>query len=161
MIFRDDDISCDADMKKLKDVHDLFIKYKVLHTVAMITKGIESNKPLLKYLKTQVNNGTMDIQVHAFNHFDFTSDPARLYLELPLATEIIEKHFKKPFILYPPWNKTDVAVERIAKSNGLAVVAKKISLTQYLKGVKGEVINFHFWAPEVKDLEAALLKYTR
>lgn len=156
MIFRDDDISKDTDLKKFKAVHELFNKYGVLHTVALICKDIEQNKPLLKYLKSQKN---IDIQVHAWEHFNFQENLERLHTELPQAVEIITKHFKKPTILYPPWNKSSIGVERIAWTNGLKVITNKISLSQYLRGVKGDVINFHFWADEVKDLEAALKKY--
>lgn len=156
MIFRDDDLSKDTDLKKFKAVHELFNKYGVLHTIALICKDIEQNKPLLKYLKSQKN---IDVQVHAWEHFNFQTDLERLHTELPRAVEIITRHFKKPTILYPPWNKSSIGVERIAWTNGLKVITNKISLSQYLRGIKGEVINFHFWADEVKDLEAALKKY--
>lgn len=157
MIFRDDDVSKDTDLKLFKQVHGLFIKYDVLHTVALICKGIETNAPLLKYLKQQKN---IDVQLHAWEHFDFTTDPLRLKKELPMAVATITRHFKKPVTLYPPWNKSSSAVEKTAWENKLAINNKKISLLQYLRGVRGEVINFHSWADECKDLEAALIKYT-
>jgi peptidoglycan/xylan/chitin deacetylase (PgdA/CDA1 family) len=156
MIFRDDDISKDTDLKKFKAVRDLFNKYGVLHTVALICKDIEQNKPLLKYLKSQKN---IDVQVHAWEHFNFQTDLPKLHEQLPLAVELVTKHFNKPTVLYPPWNKSSIGVERIAWDNGLKVMADKISLSQYLRGVKGNVINFHYWAPECSDLEAALKKY--
>lgn len=158
IIFRDDDISVDTDLKKFKAVHELFNKYNVLHTVALICKDIEQNKPLLKYLKSQKN---IDVQVHAWEHFNFQENLARLHTELPQAVEIVTRHFKKPTILYPPWNKSSIGVEKIAWNNGLKVMADKISLSQYLRGVKGNVINMHYWSSECSDLEAALIKYTK
>jgi peptidoglycan/xylan/chitin deacetylase (PgdA/CDA1 family) len=158
MIFRDDDVSKDTDLKRFKAIHDLFNKYGVLHTVALICKDVEQNKPLLKFLKSQKN---IDVQVHAWEHFNFQTDLSKLHEQLPLAVELVTKHFNKPTVLYPPWNKSSIGVERIAWDNGLKVMADKISLSQYLRGVKGNVINFHFWADECDDLEAALKKYTK
>lgn len=157
MIFRDDDVSKETNLKRFKQIHELFNKYKTIHTVSLICEGIESNKPLLKYLKSQKN---IDVQIHAWTHFDFTSDIKRLYDELPQAIKIIETHFKKPHTLYPPWNQSNIFVEKAAMTFGLKVSNKKISLSQYLKGVRGEVINFHYWSEECNDLEAALKKYT-
>lgn len=158
IIWRDDDLSKDTDLKKFKAVHELFNKYKVLHTVALICKDIEQNKPLLKYLKSQKN---IDVQVHAFEHYDFQTNLQRLHEDLPKAIEIVTRHFKKPTILYPPWNRSSIGVERIAWNNKLKVVSNKISLSQYLRGVKGDVINFHYWSDECEDLETALIKYTK
>jgi hypothetical protein len=157
MIFRDDDVSKDTDLKRFKQVHELFNKYAALHTVALICKDIEQNKPLLKYLKYQKN---IHVQVHAWEHFNFQTDLHKLHEQLPQAVELITRHFKKPTVLFPPWNKSSIGVEKIAWNNGLKVMSDKISLSQYLRGVKGDVINFHYWADECKDLEAALKKYT-
>lgn len=159
--FRNDDVGKDTDLKLFKQVHSLFIKYNVLHTVALICNGIESNKPLVKYLKYEVDKGRIDIQVHCYDHFDFCINPAQLSEDLPKSVEIITTLFgKRPTILFPPWNKSNPIVERIAGQNGLRVSNQKISLSQYLRGVRGEVINYHSWSDECKDLEAALIKYT-
>lgn len=154
--FRDDDISRCTKVERFKEIHNLFIKYNVPHTIALICKEIEKNKELVKYIKQ--NN--IDVQVHAWEHFDFTTDIERLRKELPKAVLQITKLFKKPVTLYPPWNKSNDEVEKIAFDNKLQVSTKKISLSQYLKGVKGDVINFHSWSDECEDLEAALIKYT-
>lgn len=157
IIFRNDDISKTTDLKQFKAVHALFNKYKVTHTIALICKDIEDNKQLVKYLKQQKN---IDIQVHAWEHYDFTLEPVRLSEDLPKCVELITRLFKKPTILYPPWNKSDLRVAHIARQLGLEVSNKKISLSQYLEGKPGEVINFHSWDKECKDLEAALKKFT-
>jgi hypothetical protein len=161
MIFRDDDIGFHAGssqkLKRFKEIHSLFNKYGVIHTLAVVTKDIQKDKALIKYINQQKN---VNVQLHAHEHFDFQTDLAKLKDQLPQAVKIIEETFgKKPAVLFPPWNKSSIGVERIAWSNGLKVVTNKISLSQYLKGVKGGVINFHYWSDECDDLEAALKKY--
>ena len=161
MIYRDDDVSKDTDLKRFKEIHSLFIKYNVLHTVSLICAGIEKNMPLLKYLQQQKKAGTLDIQVHAWDHFDFTTNLPQVVIDLPKCVNAIKNFFAgTPDTLYPPWNKSSPDVEYIAWQNNLRVSNKKISLSQYLRDVKGEVINWHYWADEVNQLEAALKKYT-
>jgi peptidoglycan/xylan/chitin deacetylase (PgdA/CDA1 family) len=162
MIFRDDDIGFHAGssqkLKRFKEIHSLFNKYGVIHTIAIVTENIEKDKGLIKYIKTQKN---IDVQLHCHEHIDYSKDLQKLQDHLPKAVEIASKLFSKPTVLFPPWNASSIGVERIAWSNWLKVVTNKISLSQYMKGVRGDVVNFHYWADECKDLEAALKKYTK
>lgn len=156
IIFRDDDVSNKTDLKRFKKIHALFVKYNVLHTIAVICKDLEKNKALVKYIQEQ----DISVQVHAWEHYDFTQCPVQLSFDLPKCVELITRLFHKPTTLYPPWNKSNYTVNRLARENGLMLSCDKISLSQYLRGVKGDVINFHSWSPECNDLEAALIKYT-
>jgi peptidoglycan/xylan/chitin deacetylase (PgdA/CDA1 family) len=160
MIFRDDDIGFHAGnsskLKRFKEVHSLFNKYGVIHTIAIVTNDIEKDKALIKYIKSQKN---IDVQLHCHEHIDYSKDLQKLHENLPKAVEIATRLFKKPTTLFPPWNASSIGVERIAWKNGLKVSTNKISLSQYLKGVKGDVINFHYWADECEDLEQVLKKY--
>lgn len=157
LIFRDDDVNSKTDLKRFKKIHSLFLKYNVLHTVSLICKDIEKNPQLVKYIQ-QENN--FSVQVHAWEHYDFTKHTEQLKTDLPRCIEVITRLFKhKPEYLYPPWNLTSPHVHRVAWQNGLILSADKISLSQYLRGVKGDTINFHSWSDECSDLEAALKKY--
>lgn len=163
MIFRDDDIGFHAGssekLKQLKRVHNLFNKYGVIHTLAIVTKDIEKDSKLINYINQQKN---IDIQLHCHEHFDFQTDLQKLNDQLPEAVAITKRLFgKTPTVLFPPWNKSSVGIDRIAWRNGLKVATDKISLSQYLKGVKGNVVNFHYWSDECRDLEAALIKYKK
>lgn len=161
IIWRGDDVQQSSDLKLFKQAHELFIKYNVLHTVALICNEIEKNKPLVKYIKQQVKNKSMDVQVHCWNHFEFPKDPVQVDKDLPKCIEVIKRlSGKMPDTLYLPWNKSDSVIDAIAWKHHLKSSYTKISLEQYLRGVKGTVINWHFWADEVKDLEPALIKYT-
>ena len=156
--WRDDDINFETDMHKFIKVDTLLQKYKVKHTIALICKDIQKAPDLIGYIK----DNDIDVQVHAFEHTDFTlltKDEMRLQFKKSIAA--IKKYFKKaPDTFYPPWNRSNAFVEEVAEEFGLTVKDQKISLSQYLRGAAGEVINFHSWSDECKDLEAALIKYT-
>lgn len=163
-IYREDDLSIETKgerLKRFKAAHALLVKYNVLHTVALICHDIEKNKALVRYMQAEVKRGTMSVQVHCWDHVDLTIDPSRLLYELPLCIQSISELFgQRPTTLFPPWNRSNEMVEEIAKANGLKVSNKKMSLSGYLKGQNEDVINWHSWADEIIDLEAALKKYT-
>lgn len=158
MIWRDDDISHETNLQQFARVHLNFYRYNVVHTVALICKDIHKAPELIKF----INESKIDVQVHAFEHVDFTQltkDEMRVQFKKSIAA--IKKYFKKtPDTFYPPWNRSNAFVEEVAAEFGLTVSNQKISLSQYLRGATGEVINFHSWSDECKDLEAALIKYT-
>jgi peptidoglycan/xylan/chitin deacetylase (PgdA/CDA1 family) len=159
MIFRNDDVSHETNLQQFAAVHELFKKYNVLHTVALICKDIQKAPALIKY----INDNNIDVQVHAWEHADFTQltkDEMRVQFKKSIAC--IKKYFKKtPDTFYPPWNRTNAFVEEVAAEFSLTVKDQKISLSQYLRGATGEVINFHSWSDECNDLEPALIKYTK
>lgn len=158
MIWRNDDVSHATSLQQFTAVHELFKKYNVLHTVAMICKDIGKNKELVKY----INANNIDVQVHALEHTDFTLlTDEQINTQFNFCVGLIQKYFKrKPTVFYPPWNRSNNLVAHVAYKHGLTVSNTKISLSQYLSGKHGEVINFHSWSDECKDLEAALIKYT-
>jgi peptidoglycan/xylan/chitin deacetylase (PgdA/CDA1 family) len=161
-IFRNDDVSYKTEVGQFEEVHKLFKKYIVLHTIAVICKDIQKNKELIDY----INANNIDVQVHCWEHYDFTQNHDKLRKDLPKAIAVIEKHFKhRPTVLYPPWNKSDAIVEQIAAENGLTVSNQKISLSQFIRfegNTREDVINFHSWAlPEIIILEDALKLYTK
>lgn len=162
MIFRNDDVSYKTEVGQFEEVHKLFKKHIVLHTIAVICKDIQKNQELIDY----INRNNIDVQIHCWEHYDFTQNHDKLRADLPKAVKAITKYFRHPPItLYPPWNKSDEIVEQIAKENGLTLSNKKVSLSQYIRfegKVEEDVINFHSWAlPEIIVLEEALQLYVR
>jgi len=157
-IFRDDDCSHETNLQQFAQVHELFKKYNVLHTVALICKDIQLNPELIKY----INENNIDVQVHCWEHVDFTTlDTFEIRQQLYRCCNAIQEYFNKmPTVFYPPWNKTNANVREACELFGLTVSKTKISLSQYLAGKQGEVINFHSWSDECNDLEAAFIKYT-
>lgn len=161
MIFRDDDISVHTDLAVLKPVHDIFKKYLVMHTVAIIAKDIDMNTELVMYLKRE----NFDVQLHCWEHYNFSEAPLQqLETDLLRCKNMFARcGFDKPVTLYPPWNKTTHAVDVMAwDKQRLKVSNKKCSLSYYVANngkVDVDVVNFHYWDDECKDLDEALRIY--
>jgi hypothetical protein len=156
MIWRDDDIAVTTRLEDLRTVDDLFQRYRVPHTIALIANLIDVNRPLVEFIRER----HMIVQVHGWSHDDLTTTPAAV-ADLPKAIEMIERVFgQRPTVLYPPWNRTTPQLEAAAAQMGLRVDAEKISLQQFIRtggDVREDTINFHYWnAPDVPLLDEAL-----
>lgn len=163
MTFRDDDISHLTNLKRFTDVHELFIKYGVIHTIAFICKDIEKNPELIAYINK--HKDSFDIQIHCWEHTPMPEN-VDLARDLRGCINAIEYQFgTKPTVVYPPWNRSDKYVVDVAESLGLTVSHKKTTLSAYVRtmgDIAEDVINFHSWSePEVILLEPALKIYTR
>lgn len=172
VVFRDDDIGfahtahkgeivMDYDFitKKFIDIDQLFIKYGVKHTIAVIAKDIDKATELVEYIKDHPH---IDVQLHCWTHDDFTElTQTEIFDQLKKGKQILKEAFGKDVkIFYPPYNKVNDLVVRTAETLGLKTSFLKMSLQNYLNGYTNDVINFHYWADECKDLENALKKYT-
>lgn len=162
MIWRDDDIGRDTRIAALEAVDDLFQRFHVEHTIAVIAKGIETKSDLLAFIRER----RMIVQLHCWDHDDLTLiGTARLQLQLAQAVDVLTEHLTRPTVLYPPWNRSSPEVEAIAADLGLTVSWRKISLSQYIRcdgDVSDPVCNFHYWyPPEFPLLEQALTIATR
>lgn len=165
IIWRNDDVSFKTELGQFSEVQKLFKEYIVLHTIAVICKDIQKNPELIKF----INENNIDVQIHAWEHYDFTENHDKLKSDLPKCVKAITKYFNHPpSVLYCPWNKSDETVEQIAKDNGLTVSTKKVSLSQFIRFEGGpwpheeeeRVINWHSWSlPELLILEDALKLY--
>ena len=160
MIFRDDDISVSTDLAVLKPIHNLFKQAIVMHTVAVIAKDIDQHPKLVNYLKTQ----NFDIQLHCWEHYNLVENYDKLKVDIGKAIDMFEKcGFDRPTILYPPWNITSNKVNVLLWDEfKLGVSNIKCSLSYYCANdgnVEPDVINFHYWDGECKDLPEALRIY--
>lgn len=165
MIFRDDDVNKLTMIDQFKKVHEIFVKHRVLHTIALIVNGIEEHVELVDYLKKNFVNGTLDIQLHCYDHIKSTNSYEETEKDILLGIEAINSIFEVyPSHYYPTWNFVDDKVIEIASSFGLRTVTEKVTLSKYVQlngAVMEDVINFHYWAPEVMFLEPALKIYTK
>jgi peptidoglycan/xylan/chitin deacetylase (PgdA/CDA1 family) len=160
LIFRDDDISYFTKLDDFVRVHEIFQRYGVIHTIAVICKDLEKNTELVQYIQDHIKE--FDIQVHCWEHTDLTAAGGD---DLWRCKETLLNLFGVvATTLYPPWNKTSDLVVSFAENAGLTVSTEKITLSQYVRvmgQVKEEVVNFHYWADfEVILLEPALKIYT-
>ena len=130
---------------------DILQRYGQKHTVAIIASTLTDK------VAAAIRDRGMVAQLHCWDHDDLSID-ADAVAELPMAVARIEDMTdQRPTVLYPPWNRTSPMLEDAAAELGMTVSAKKISLTQYIKGVRGLPVNFHFWhEPDVNLLPKAL-----
>lgn len=163
IIFRDDDISFATDMVKFIRVQDIFDKYGILHTIALVTKDIGKAPELIKFINTH----NIDVQIHCYEHIDYSLEINEWLIEPQLkeSIEIVKRFFNKtPTVFYPPWNKSCKKLKEVCTDLGLIVSFEKISLPAYIRaggGISQNVINFHYWAEqEVMHLEIALKMYS-
>lgn len=160
MIFRDDDISHKTDLTRFKQVHEMFAGKKAVHTIAIICKDLELNQPLIDYIN---ECGDFEIAIHCWEHVDLTTlSHQEIGIHFFKAINCIYSNFKvikKPITLFPPWNISNEKIERYAKDWCMVVSNEKISLSQYIKGIKADVVNFHHWSDEIKDLPKAIEIY--
>lgn len=148
--WRDDDPALQTRGQKFEQFvafHENFQKYGVLHTIALITRNIEQNKPLVNYINQ--HRSEFDVQLHCVDHIDFTNSHDQVEWQLKTGADDIERVFgKRPAIWFPTWNKTDQFCNSIAKKLGLEPSWKKISVGQYIRvngDVAEDVVNMHFW----------------
>jgi peptidoglycan/xylan/chitin deacetylase (PgdA/CDA1 family) len=165
IIWRDDDILWGGDsqssagpLSRLAQVDDLFQKYGLTHTVAVLASTLTPDVVAL------VKERRMDVQLHAWKHDDLSVD-AKARGELPMAVKRIEDLFGiTPTTLYPPWNRVSRPLRNAARALGLTVSHEKVSLGSYLEYAHVHsdlVINFHYWADEVESLEPAMQLHAR
>lgn len=163
--FRDDDIGRMTTGHKFEDfkmVHEVFKKYNVKHTVAVICRDLLQNPQIIDYI---LENG-IDPQFHCLDHIRHIDNHDIIQEQFKEGVEVFEFAFgRKPTIWFPSWNLTDDYCNNMAAKYGMEVSYKKVSLDQYIR-VNGEVsedvVNFHYWhTPEQHLIEPALKIYTR
>lgn len=146
MIWRDDDIGYLTNVDEFIKVHEIFNEHNCIHTIAVLTKDIHRNKPLIDYIKSQKN---FDIQVHSYEHIDFAhATEEEIRFQLSKSVDIITNLFgNKPKFFYPTFNSINDDVIRIALSFGLTTSYEKASALYYLRhdgNITQNVINFHY-----------------
>lgn len=154
-MYRDDDICVTSNIEILRRVHEFFIKYNKVHTIAVLMEDIWENKEVWHWLMTAPN---LEICLHGWDHKDFsvmTKEDIRADFKLCLDYWVRRlKDHKKEFIpikkFLPPWNRVSEDLKVVCAEFGLEVDNR----------VGGEVYNFHYWAlydPErIAALEEAL-----
>jgi peptidoglycan/xylan/chitin deacetylase (PgdA/CDA1 family) len=153
--WRDDDIGKHTKVDVLGAVDDVFQRYRIAHTIAIMAAGLDERPDLVDMIKER----RMLVQLHCWTHEDLTLPEHRD--ELPRAMDMAERLFgARPTVLYPPWNRSDPALEEFAAQIGLTVSTAKISIEQFIRAggdVVEDTVNFHHWhVPEAVLIERAL-----
>jgi peptidoglycan/xylan/chitin deacetylase (PgdA/CDA1 family) len=154
IIWRDDDVLLKRhQLGLLLAADDIFQRAGRVHTIAVIASTLTCE------LAAVIRERRMSAQLHCWQHDDLSKPGADARLAQAVA-RIEDLVGVRPTVLYPPWNRTSVALEAAAAELGLTVSAVKVSLEQFIRcdgGVAEDVVNFHFWHdPDVRQLARAL-----
>jgi len=164
IIFRDDDIGQWTKLQEFKKVHEVFMRYGVIHTIAVICNGLDKCDDLINYLK--LKQSSFSVQLHCFDHLDFsTLSEQELNYQFTESLKMFELiGIEKPVTWFPPWNKINTQAIRVAESFGFKASWEKVSMEYYLRhngDVGWPVVNFHSWyVPEQMLVEPCLKVYT-
>lgn len=164
-IFRDDDVFFTPGVGIKVGITDYFPRfmavdkliksYGVKHTIAVLASGIDKEPEWVDYIK----KGKFDIQLHGWDHLDFTINHNIAEEHFIKSLDKIESTFGiRPTIWYPPWNYTDKFLNSLAEKLGLKISFNKVCLTTFNKNPRQDLtINFHYWADiDIARLEEAL-----
>ena len=139
-LFRDDDVSKYTDIQTFLKIHDLFKKYKKVHTCAVEMDGLFDSRGVWHLLQTEP---LIEIGLHGWTHKDYSI----------LSYDEICDDFKKSLdywnshsyegygkviqikTYYPTWNRVSDNLMRACATYRLKLDAR----------VGGEVFNFHWW----------------
>lgn len=168
IIFRNDDISFETDIKRLKKIHNLFFKYGLKEIYSVIPYGrhlkpeesmedienkvgtqlVGANKDIVEFLKDKT------VSLHGWKHIRMTDYPsstiipkavrAKEYLEELLDTKI--KYFT------PPYNT--IADKKIIENLGMEVLAEGDRLEDLIEQNKPNIkmCYYHWWDLDLKKL---------
>ena len=155
MIFRDDDIHFETDLRRFKHIDSLFIEYGIEHHIAVICHRMGLHTELIDYIHKHPH---IIPQIHGWEHIDYTVNHNLIREHLTLCIKQMQYlGFAKPTIFFPPWNRTDDVINFVAGELGLIVLHEKNTLTDFIQGnplVPGDIINFHYWA----DMDSQMLE---
>lgn len=164
IVFRDDDINYQTDIKVLKHIHEQFLKHHKTHTIALICDQLEKNKELINYINSTTN---WELCIHGWTHDNYSLLPKqRIEDELDNCILKIEELFHiTPEKWYLPWNGWtkengfDLVprVADIAIYHGIDVDTDCDHISHFLKVLEeGKVpptstVYFHSW--DIEDLK--------
>jgi peptidoglycan/xylan/chitin deacetylase (PgdA/CDA1 family) len=155
MIWRDDDIGAaqtnhagivipGTKLSELQAADDLFQRYGVPHTIAVIAKDLDTRPDLIDLIRER----GMNVQLHCWTHDDLTVDESARD-DLERARDLVATLFgRAPAVLYPPWNRCNNHVMAAAARLGMRVSHRKVSLEQFIRfggDVEERTVNFHHW----------------
>lgn len=143
IIWRDDDVlKLPRTLPDLLAVDDLLSAHAAIHTIAIIASTLTPE------LGSIIRERGMSAQLHCWEHDDLSADPAARAQLASAIAKIEDLVGTRPTVLFPPWNRTSLALETEAAKLGLRVSREKISLEQFIRAggdVMESVVNFHYW----------------
>ena len=157
--FRDDDVEAGKNIKRLQEIHEVFKETGLTHTIGLVVKDIEKNKPLIKFLTTEPN---LQIQFHGYEHIkykDMTVEEIEKAIRQGL-NDIARIFNKSISTFYPPWNETSENLHKAANNVGINVDINCVYAGDfyYRKRPLQRTIYFHHWVQKDIDKMKELLR---
>lgn len=164
MIIREDDFDPRYSLEQVKEVHELFLKYDMMHTTALnVMRGERYGigPEVVDYIKSTKN---WDIQLHGWDHEEYHKWPYHTVIrDLYAGIAYIERVFgKRPIIFYPPWNGDSEHIKRACDEAGIQLSNNAVYIRHYLqkpeKYKDQNIIYFHSWERPCIDALEPLFK---
>jgi hypothetical protein len=161
LVYRNDDVGYQADMDKLKRVHEIHQRYNVPHRMAVICRDLSKAKELISFINS---DSLCDPQFHCYDHIRHINHYDKIREQFTNGIAEFEQAFsKRPTVWHPSWNEADAFCEQVANEFGMRVCNQKFSLDQHIRRpdvITEGVINYHFWHdPERHLLEPSMQLY--
>lgn len=164
MVFRSDDIFLTSSIRSgqiynfdaFKASHEL-LKGKI-HILSIIAGEIDNHPEMKEYIIA--NKKDFKFGIHGWLHNDYSKMPKEeIKKELSMAKDKIEKEFGVEVKwFFPPWNRVSETTRKACNEIGLKINENYIIPKQYLQGLRGDVINFHYWSKQEMDYLKLCLK---
>jgi len=163
MVYRSDDIFLTSSVRsgqiynfdEFKASHEL-LKGKI-HILSIIAGEIDNYPEMTEYILK--NKKDFRFGLHGWLHNDYSKMPKeQIKKELSMGRDKIEKVFDTEVKwFFPPWNRVSEETRSACKEICLKINEKYIIPKQYLEGLRGDVMDFHYWEPnEMKLLKQCL-----
>ena len=151
IVFRNDDIFLTKSVrsgqiynfKKFKESHEL-LKGRI-HILSIIASEIDNYPEMKDYILA--NKKDFRFGIHGNRHENYSTwNEIDIYNDLKLAKNIIDKTFEtNTKWFFPPWNRISNNMINACNKLQLKINKNYIIPTQFLLGVRGDVLNFHYW----------------
>jgi len=164
IVFRNDDIFLTKSVrsgqiynfKKFKESHEL-LKGRI-HILSIIASEIDNYPEMKDYILA--NKKDFRFGIHGWEHSDYSKmTKEQIKKELTMARDKIEDTFEVEVKwFFPPWNRVSESTRKACNEIGLRINENYIIPKQFIKGVKGDVIDFHYWHDEEMSILKQCLK---
>ena len=164
MVFRSDDVFLTKSVRsgqiynfqKFKASHEL-LKGRI-HLLSIIAAEIDTYPEMKDYILA--NKKDFRFGIHGLEHSDYSKMPKeQIKKELSIARDKVEDTFGVDVKwFFPTWNRVSDTTRKACNEIGLRINEHYIIPKQFIKGVRGDVMDFHYWNDEEMNLLKQCLK---
>lgn len=144
MIFRDDDIGVNTPLAEFREVHELFLGTKQIHSIGILAADIWENRSLWWYL---CNTPNLEWCLHGWTHKHYSELPwtvfeAEALRSLKELSARVPTGFPPIQKFYPPWHEVTPAMKEVCKKLGLRLETRTRDQIVHSR----DMFLLHYWA---------------